>query len=379
MVRQVQTLDLTFPSPPFNIAATGEADAVRLVWDANSEPDLTGYNIYRSTNQAGPFAKVNVVPTDRIAYYHDEGLQPLTKFFYRVTAVDSSGNESQFIGTQSVSTNPPHHAIFPVPTAGTTPSSVAVDYAYSSQFATIAAGSEVLYVLNADGSAPVDADGAGATLGDFSTRGAYFAAGPSMSVLAPGEGMSFIAPSWDSTALYVFDKAGHDRPGFPFKITDNLWASAAITDLDGDGHMEIVFASGIASERRVYVLRENGQEWIDGDANPSTKGVFKVMGSAYNVSSPAVADLDGDGHPEIIVGSTDGKLYAWKANGANVPGFPFVTNGAIFSSPAIGFLDGTGDSSPEIVFSSTNDSLYVLNADGKRRAGWPVLARCGGV
>src|SRR5262249_42153907 len=150
--------------------------------------------------------KVNVVPTDRISYFHDEPLAPLTKFYYRVTAVDSSGNESFFINTYSVSTNPPLHSIFPVPTGGTTPSSVAVEFAYSTNFATIAAGSEVLYVLNADGTAPVDADGQGATLGDFSVRGAYFAAGPSMSVLAPGEGMSFIAPSWDSTALYVFDK-----------------------------------------------------------------------------------------------------------------------------------------------------------------------------
>src|SRR5262245_31719179 len=375
MVRQVQTLDLTFPSPPFNIAATGEADAVRLIWDANTEPDLTGYNIYRSTNQAGPFAKVNVVPTDRIAYYHDEGLQALTKFFYRITSVDSSGNESQFIGTESVSTNPPHHAIFPVPTAGTTPSSVAVDFAYSGNFATVAAGSEVLYVINADGSAPVDADGAGATLGDFSTRGAYFAAGPSMGVLATGEQMSFVAPSWDSTALYVFDRNGQLRPGFPLVTPDPIWSSAAIGDLDGDGQMEMAFGS---NGNKFYVVRANGQEWMDGDANPSTKGVFKVLGQPINFGTPALADLDGDGLPEIIYGSFDGKLYAWKSNGANVPGFPFQTNAQITSSVAIGYLDGPGDTTPEIVFSSTADSLYVLNVDGKRRPGWPVRASAAG-
>src|SRR5262245_5296458 len=375
MVRQVQTLDLTFPAPPFNIASTGEADAVRLIWDANTEPDLTGYNIYRSTNQAGPFAKVNVVPTDRIAYYHDEGLQALTKFFYRITSVDSSGNESQFIGTESVSTNPPHHAIFPVPTAGTTPSSVAVDFAYSGNFATVAAGSEVLYVINADGSAPVDADGAGATLGDFSTRGAYFAAGPSMGKLATGEQMSFVAPSWDSTALYVFDKNGQVRPGFPLVTPDAIWSSAAIADLNGDGQMEMAFGS---NGNKFYVMRANGLEWLDGDSNPSTKGVFKVLGQPLNFGSPATADLDGDGLPEIIYGSFDGKLYAWKSNGANVPGFPLQTNGQITSSPAIGYLDGPGDTSPEIVFSTTAESLYVLSADGKRRPGWPVSARCNG-
>src|SRR5262249_32679858 len=112
-------------------------------------PAIAGYNAYRSTVQGGPFTKVNLVPTDRIAYFHDEALQPLTKFYYRVTAVDSSGNESGFFTTLSVSTNPPHHAIFPVPTNGTTPSSVAVEFAYSTNFATVAAGSARPYGLDA--------------------------------------------------------------------------------------------------------------------------------------------------------------------------------------------------------------------------------------
>jgi len=377
-VRTVQTLDLTFPTPVTTLAATGEADAVKLTWDTNGDPDLAGYNIYRSTSPSGPFTKVNTVPTDKIAYYHDEPLAALTKFYFRVTSVDSSGNESDVISTVGTSTNPPLHSIFPVPTGGTTPSSVAIEFPYSNTNGTVAAGSELLYVLNADGSAPVDADGQGTTLGDFSTRGAYFAAGPSMAVLAPGEGMSFIAPSWDSTAVYVFDKNGQMRPGWPFKTTDAIWASATIVDLNKDGHMEIVFPCGVGTEKRMYVLRDNGTEWIDGDANPATQGVFKVLGSAYEVGSPAAADLNGDGFPEIVYGGFDSKLYAWKSDGSNLPGFPVTVNAPIASSPAIGYLDGPGDTSPEIVVASTSDSLYVFEPNGARRPGWPKFVRTGG-
>jgi hypothetical protein len=358
-----------------NALGTSSAGVVFLVMKS---PDLTGYNIYRGTAPAGPFTKVNSVPTDLITYFHNEPLPALTRFYFRVTCVDSSGNESAPSSVVSVSTNPPLHSIFPVPTGGTTPSSVAIEFPYSSTTGTIAAGSDVLYVLNADGTAPVDADGQGATLGDFSVRGAYFAAGPSMSVLAPGEGMSFIAPSWDSTGIYVFDKNGQMRPGFPFKTSDAIWSSATITDLDLDGHMEIAFAGGVGSERRFYVIRENGQEWIDGDANPSTKGVFKLLGSAYDVGSPAAADLNGDGLPDLVYGSFDSKLYAWKSDGSNIPGFPFTANGPIASSPAIGYMDGPGDLTPEIVFASVSDSLYVLEPDGKRRPGWPVSIKTGG-
>ncbi|MEY4069413.1 MAG: hypothetical protein RL721_27 [Candidatus Eisenbacteria bacterium] len=339
-------------------------------------PDVMGYNVYRATVSTGPFTKVNPIPTDRTSYYHDEQLAPLTRFFYRVATVDSSGNESNVSSTVSVSTNPPTHAIFPIPTGGTTPSSVALEFPYSSTMGTIAAGSDVLYVLNADGSAPVDADGQGATLGDFTERGQYYAAGPSMAVLAPGETMSFIAPCWDSAGVYVFDRNGQVRPGFPLRTPDAIWSSAVVTDLNADGQMEIAFAS---NGNRFYVMRANGNEWMDGDSNPSTKGVFKVLGQPVNFGSPAAADIDADGLPELIYGSFDGKLYAWNGDGTNVPGFPFTANGPIWASAAIGFLDGPGDTSPEIVFASATDSLYVLGTDGRRRAGWPKWIRAGGV
>jgi hypothetical protein len=73
MVRSTQRIDLLFPNPPFNLSAIGEADAVKLTWSPNSEADLAGYNIYRSTVAAGPFTRVNLIPTDRTSFYHDEG------------------------------------------------------------------------------------------------------------------------------------------------------------------------------------------------------------------------------------------------------------------------------------------------------------------
>ena len=375
MLRSTQRIDLSYPVAPFNLLCLGEADAVKMTWNPNTEPDLAGYNIYRATAAAGPFTRVNLVPTDRISFFHDEGLPALTKFFYRVTAVDSSGNESGVFNTVSVSTNPPVHSIFPIPTGGTTPSSVAVEFAYSTQQATVAAGSDVLYVLNTDGSAPVDADGSGTTLGDFTSRGQYYAAGPSMSVLAPGEGMSFVAPCWDSAGVYVFDRDGGLRPGFPLRTPDAVWGSAAVADLDGDGRMEMAFGS---LGNKFYVMRENGNELLNGDGDGTTKGVFKVLNGGYNVGTPAAADIDADGKPELVFGSYDGRLYAWNHDGSNVPGFPVQIGYPMPTSPAIGYLDGAGDTSPDIVVASDWDSLYVFNANGSRRAGWPKYVRSGG-
>jgi hypothetical protein len=195
--------------------------------------------------------------------------------------------------------------------------------------------------------------------------------------------MSYIAPVWglntpaaDSSGLYVFDGQGNMRPGFPLYTGVNIWSSAVVTDLDDDGSMEMALGS---NGNRFYVMRANGQEWMDGDSNPATKGVFKVLSGSFNIGSPGAADIDLDGLPELVYGGIDGKVYVWNADGSDVPGFPFVaTSTAITSSVAIGYLDGPGDPTPEIVFTTLKDSLYVLNSNGTRRAGWPVWVRTGG-
>ena len=101
------------------------------------------------------------MPTDRISRFEDSGLSALTKYYYKLSAVDSSANESALSAVISSSTNPPNHAIFPIPMGRETPSSVAVEHVYPGYPLDIVAGSDVLYFLHPDGSAPVDADGVG--------------------------------------------------------------------------------------------------------------------------------------------------------------------------------------------------------------------------
>src|SRR5437588_8032561 len=62
-------------------------------------------------------------------------------------------------------------------------------------------------------------------------------------------------------------------------------------------------------------------------------------------SSPAVADLDGDGRPEIVVATHPGLLYVLRFDGHSLsvaPGWPRAVGAHLGSSPAIGDLDGDG-------------------------------------
>ena len=120
------------------------------------------------------------------------------------------------------------------------------------------------------------------------------------------------------------------------------------------------------------------------------------------LGSPAIADLDGDGRRDIVAAALDQHLYAWDGNGDPLPGFPVKlsspgADGAeIVTSPAIAQLDGQG---PPEVIAATNEVIggdpqapgsifdifnafinsstgsnpvYAVHGDGSMVSGWPV-------
>jgi len=79
-------------------ATTGAPASVELTWTINTEPDLAGYNVYRSDEADMPEQKLNseslLVPT-----FRDISVVPGKSYFYRVRAVDQSANESALSST----------------------------------------------------------------------------------------------------------------------------------------------------------------------------------------------------------------------------------------------------------------------------------------
>jgi hypothetical protein len=87
-------------------------------------------------------------------------------------------------------------------------------------------------------------------------------------------------------------------------------------------------------------------------------------------SAPSMADLDGDGWPEVLFGTNDGQLYAVDADGSVLPGFPVETGGSITSSAVVGDL--TGDREPDIVVGGADDMLYGFDASGAVLRNFPI-------
>ncbi len=83
--------DTTPPAAPTGLTAIPGNRQVALDWDNNTEPDLASYNVYRATASGGPFSLITTVT---VSNYTNTGLKHNTTYFYYVTAVDTSGNES---------------------------------------------------------------------------------------------------------------------------------------------------------------------------------------------------------------------------------------------------------------------------------------------
>jgi hypothetical protein len=91
------TSNATDASVAIALSGTGTAPAqhsVDVAWDA-ATPVPAGYNVYRATQSAGPFSKVNASLINGLIFT-DSTVTPGATYFYIVTSVGADGTESVF-------------------------------------------------------------------------------------------------------------------------------------------------------------------------------------------------------------------------------------------------------------------------------------------
>jgi fibronectin type 3 domain-containing protein len=96
-------VDTQAPAIPASLSASGGDQRVDLAWAANTEPDLASYRIFRGL-ESPPSALINIVAAGTETFA-DLGLAQGVTYFYRITAIDSTGNESGFSDEASASTD----------------------------------------------------------------------------------------------------------------------------------------------------------------------------------------------------------------------------------------------------------------------------------
>jgi len=93
------TINATNPTPgtPQNLTASAGNQQIALNWNTIADADLAKYRIYRGTSSpATALIDSNLASSPPDTFYTNSGLTNGQIYYYRVTAVDSGGNESGY-------------------------------------------------------------------------------------------------------------------------------------------------------------------------------------------------------------------------------------------------------------------------------------------
>src|SRR5262245_41305844 len=157
--------------------------------------------------------------------------------------------------------------------------------------------------------------------------------------------------------VYALDPSGTVKPGFPtfVNVGFDLNCPAALGDVDGDGHRDIV------------VLAADNVRWFRGDGTLGDIGFF--AGESFT-DPPALADVDANGDLEIAIASDQGRIHLLDHTLVDRAGWPLVLAG---SPPANGVVFGKLNPAHDVSLSFTTwaGTAYEVSVAGLIYAGFP--------
>jgi hypothetical protein len=184
--------------------------------------------------------------------------------------------------------------------------------------------------------------------------------------------------------------------GFPKYIGHGGESQPALADLQGKGHLAIVFGD---SDGLVHA--------VDGKTGKELRG-FPVHTRRTKVTDPhaginpghepilgdvAVGDLRGNGRLDVVATSTTGRVYVWNRKGRLLHGWPKLLDDGVREPPiprpsepytrlpqvgATGapvLYDLKGNGRLDIIQAAWDGHIYVWKPNGKALSGWPLEAK----
>ena len=167
------------------------------------------------------------------------------------------------------------------------------------------------------------------------------------------------------------------KPGSGFLYGGGLgdWRIVAVADINGDGIPDLVFQN---SAGQIYRWLLDGS----GNAINFTTGTGLKPGSGYLYGSGlggwrvvAVADINGDGFPDLVYQNSVGQIYRWHLDGTGntinystgaglKPGSGFLYGSGLGGWRIVAVADINGDGIPDLVFQNSAGHIYKWYLDG---------------
>ncbi len=160
-----------------------------------------------------------------------------------------------------------------------------------------------------------------------------------------------------------------------------------VADIDGDGKHEVIGVPNVETDIP-YVTQAYAVMVLEGAHGDGSRSARRKAGwedlprggtpidvdgwyPPYGVPSPALVDISGDEHPEIVVSLNDGYLYAFRADGVQLWRTSYRHSKPIMFSSEPTVADLNQDGSPEVILATYGDPdvrdsgyLMILSASG---------------
>jgi hypothetical protein len=139
----------------------------------------------------------------------------------------------------------------------------------------------------------------------------------------------------------------------------------AAADLNGDGKLDLIVADNVNSTIDVSLNSSSSSDLATMKATFAAMQTFSSAPLSFGFNADvAVADLNGDGKPDLVVadGSAVGILINTTATGAAAANFsPIQTLGVTGGAFAIRIADINGDGKPDLVVTGPSGSTILMN------------------
>lgn len=175
---------------------------------------------------------------------------------------------------------------------------------------------------------------------------------------------------------YVFDEHLALKPGWPHDSGVNYFLAMCgpvFGDLDGDGGKEYFLSMSELNYARVLGWHVDGTPY----AGDSILPVFGIPDNPAKLTTPIIADINNDFHPDIVVCAgadvyltfKQERIIAWDNNSEILPGFPIITVpeigdanlGSDWHVPVVG--DINNDGYVDMMMTTVENDLVFVNFD----------------
>ncbi len=198
-----------------------------------------------------------------------------------------------------------------------------------------------------------------------------------------GDGLNDLAVGCDDEKLYMLLSGDGSFTGYA--TGGMVRSSPALYDLDGDSKLDVIVGS---DSGRLFAFNWKGEhvEGWSGGIRLNSSAVYPIQ------SSPVIGDVNGDGQTEIVVGCDDGNIYSIYRDGTDhvvngtptgaiawirscVP--PGVASAKVTSTPAIDDVDADGHVD---VVAASSEGVYIFHFDAPYTESetlfpWPTFHR----